>query len=131
MSITEDQVKAVRQRVAKALAAEFGDEMKVDLKNIRYSDSEIRFTNLTLTPREAGKTDLDVLREKWGRECFGQGLKKDDFNREIQYGGEIMILREIHPRKRKYSIGAIQKSTGKEVLLSNRAVCMALSCLDI
>lgn len=131
MSITVDQVEVIRDRVAKALAAEFGNDVKVDLKNIRYSNSEIRFTNLTLTPREEGKTDLDLLREKWGRECFGEGLKKEDFNREIQFGGEIMILREIHPRKRKYSIGAIQKRTGEMKLLNNRAVLATLGYITL
>lgn len=126
MNLSKDDVRKIRDRMEKALKAEFGDEIIAELGNICYTDNSLKFTGLTLTVKGEGESDEDVARQRWTSQCWREGMKAEDFGKVIEYNFKKVKLNSIHSRKKKFSIGAIDLANGKEILLDRKAVARIL-----
>ena len=122
-SFTRNDVRSIMARVEKALAAEFGDEMKIDLGSVRYGTDEVRFSKLTVKSKEEGESDADLAKKEWEGQAHLIGLKAEDFNRVIDYGrSKKYKLVGIRLRRPKFPVAAVDVNTGKEMLLDINAV---------
>lgn len=126
MKVTGEYARIVRDRMEKALKAEFGDEIIADLGNIRYGGNEVRFTGLTMKFKSEDETDEDAARQAWDRACYREGLLPEDFGKVFEYNFKKVRIDEIHSRRKKYSIGATVLPSGEKILLDRKAVARKL-----
>ena len=116
----------LRMAMAASLAAiesQYG--IKITVGNARFLADNATFKIEMATIGTAGVANTRE-RDAFKREAVLYGLKPDDLDKEITYGGQRYIIKGLNTRRSKYPIVATRVRDGKTILLTVDGVKSAL-----
>ena len=110
MEFTKTGFDLFRKKVEMALK-EVGKELRIDIEVGKISYEDVQFD----CKLKVKKNDVDADRINWEKYCMQYGLKKEDYGKVIKSNGANYKLIGFDPKKRKFSIVALDLKTNNKV----------------